>query len=480
MDKNGNPTTFSQVKGTTVQAAAQVVNPKSDRLTSKSYPNGRNMTFSYDSRGNLTTKTRSIGSTNYPTITYNYNYQNQLKSVKEGSTIIAEYSYDTNKQLIYKNIIKSGYQTQKYYYWDLAGRIIGEVNNSTNKTTRYIYSGNEKIAMIFPDKSGNDQVYYFINNLQGTPIYVINTNGTIKHRQLLDEFGNEERKTLGEVNEITFTGKQYEPATKLFYFNQRWYDPDTGRFLQTDPAAQGPNLYAYCKNSPLNYVDPDGRWAFSDIAKAFQGITHITSTLINMNNGQGFNEAWNNSYTASNIARQVGTVFTNAVLAVIGFEMSQSVSGLIFGAQKTGGRGYDDSAIDISTTDVYRQVYGYNDVGGLPEGDYSNQVAINGINPIQLLKNSFYSDYQGIRQEARDISQGTRDIAIKGAKGAYNKTAAFVNSAAPEAIAYSIIYAGPMAAIVYPPLAIPVAYSYGPALTVIALKQRILPLPKWK
>ncbi|MFC1616721.1 RHS repeat-associated core domain-containing protein [Candidatus Margulisiibacteriota bacterium] len=265
-DKNGNPKTFSKMLiSSGVKTATQTFDPKADRITSKTYPDGRTMTFSYDARGNLTTKTRAIGSTSYPTITYNYNYQNQLKAVKEGNTIIAEYSYDINKQLIYKNIIKSGYQTQKYYYWDLAGRIIGENNISTKKTTRYIYSGNEKIAFIHPDKNGNSQVYYFINNLQGTPIYIINANGKEKQMQLLDEFGNEELKTLGDDNLITFTGKQFEPATRLFYFNQRWYDPDTGRFLQTDPAAQGPNLYAYCANNPLIYIDPDGQildWLF--------------------------------------------------------------------------------------------------------------------------------------------------------------------------------------------------------------------------
>jgi RHS repeat-associated protein len=56
------------------------------------------------------------------------------------------------------------------------------------------------------------------------------------------------------------TGKKLDPATELYYFNQRYYDPEIGRFLTEDPAGQYMNPYLYAANSPLNYYDPDGLW----------------------------------------------------------------------------------------------------------------------------------------------------------------------------------------------------------------------------
>jgi RHS repeat-associated protein len=44
------------------------------------------------------------------------------------------------------------------------------------------------------------------------------------------------------------------------YLRNRWYDPQTGRFLSQDPIglAGGVNLYAYAGNNPASYSDPFG------------------------------------------------------------------------------------------------------------------------------------------------------------------------------------------------------------------------------
>ena len=60
-----------------------------------------------------------------------------------------------------------------------------------------------------------------------------------------------------------FIHQKYDWQTGVYYYRARSYDANLGRFLQRDPAGMvdGPNMYAYCGNDPVNRRDPGGRWA---------------------------------------------------------------------------------------------------------------------------------------------------------------------------------------------------------------------------
>ena len=89
---------------------------------------------------------------------------------------------------------------------------------------------------------------------------ITNDQGTAVSKITLDEWGNLNQVEYGNLNEVNYTGKKYEPATGLYYFNQRYYDPRIGRFLTEDPAGQSFNPYLYAGNNPMMYTDPDGEW----------------------------------------------------------------------------------------------------------------------------------------------------------------------------------------------------------------------------
>ena len=70
---------------------------------------------------------------------------------------------------------------------------------------------------------------------------------------------------LVSLNAFTYRGYYYDKESGLYYLVNRYYDPRTGRFISPDDISYlnsetigGLNLYSYCLNNPIFYVDPDG------------------------------------------------------------------------------------------------------------------------------------------------------------------------------------------------------------------------------
>ncbi|OLA46703.1 MAG: hypothetical protein BHW39_03035 [Firmicutes bacterium CAG:552_39_19] len=67
------------------------------------------------------------------------------------------------------------------------------------------------------------------------------------------------------LNPIRYRGYYYEDETQLFYCNSRYYSPELCRWISPDnvgyldtESINGLNLYCYCHNNPIMYVDPSG------------------------------------------------------------------------------------------------------------------------------------------------------------------------------------------------------------------------------
>jgi RHS repeat-associated protein len=74
-------------------------------------------------------------------------------------------------------------------------------------------------------------------------------------------------KDYGFDNRYGYTGQEQDTPGGLMYYGARWYDSEIGRFISEDPAGaatQDPltiNRYVYCRNNPVNKIDPTGMWS---------------------------------------------------------------------------------------------------------------------------------------------------------------------------------------------------------------------------
>ncbi|MDY0295654.1 MAG: RHS repeat-associated core domain-containing protein, partial [Acholeplasmataceae bacterium] len=72
---------------------------------------------------------------------------------------------------------------------------------------------------------------------------------------------------IANANPYRYRSYRFDSGTGLYYLNARYYDPSIGRFISADSinyldpsSGQGLNLYAYCGNNPVMYVDPSGNF----------------------------------------------------------------------------------------------------------------------------------------------------------------------------------------------------------------------------
>ena len=82
-----------------------------------------------------------------------------------------------------------------------------------------------------------------------------------------------------DVNVFRFCGEYYDTETGTVYLRARYYDPSIGRFISRDSFAGNLadplslNLYTYCANNPLLYVDPSGH-SLKDILKNVKKVAN--------------------------------------------------------------------------------------------------------------------------------------------------------------------------------------------------------------
>ncbi|MFH2048312.1 MAG: RHS repeat-associated core domain-containing protein, partial [bacterium] len=175
--------------------------------------------------------------------TFDYNHNNRLVKISEGTTVLAEFSYDGFGRRVKKI---SGGLTTTYYMYDQEDNLIAELSADGVVQKEYIYLGSEPVAMkVYGAQAG---IYYFLNDHLGTPQKLINNTGTIVWEAAYLPFGEAQVIIETITNNLRFPGQYYDSETGLYYNWNRYYDPSTGRYLTPDPIGlEGGdvNLYSY-------------------------------------------------------------------------------------------------------------------------------------------------------------------------------------------------------------------------------------------
>ena len=92
----------------------------------------------------------------------------------------------------------------------------------------------------------------------GSTEALADSSGAIVSSTTYDSFGN---ATSSIATSYQYTGIEYASDTGLYYYRNRWYDPEIGLFISEDPigfAGGDTNLYGYVGNNPHGYIDPFG------------------------------------------------------------------------------------------------------------------------------------------------------------------------------------------------------------------------------
>ncbi len=194
--------------------------------------------------------------------------------------------------------------TSKFFY-DEKGNLLREerTKNGVNYKVNYIYAGGEAIGFTLRGQwkidldgaKAQDFPFYYVKDAQGNVRKIVDRMGNCVVKYNYNAWGKEnvtpvestwefplelnsdgtvkkfcQASDIAELNRLTYRGYFYNREIGLYYLINRYYDPETGRFISADDAEYldfqtlyGSNRYIYCLNNPVNYIDPDGTFALS-------------------------------------------------------------------------------------------------------------------------------------------------------------------------------------------------------------------------
>jgi RHS repeat-associated protein len=245
-DPNGNRNWFSPPG----HSEQYVINNLNQYTSRNSYGNSYNAT--YDAKGNLTISPDAPANGS----TYTYDAQNRLTSATK-SGVTETFKYDGLNRQVSRTV--GGITT--YSVWN-GWNLVQEYKTGPTVTASYLYGATGLVKNLLTNN-------YYYQDGSGSTSHLATSGGALLEWYRYDLQGtpffyNASDQMIGGSNagvRHLFTGQQWYSELGLYHLRNRFYSPDTGRFLQPDPIGfrgDRSNLYRYCGNNPVTRWDPFG------------------------------------------------------------------------------------------------------------------------------------------------------------------------------------------------------------------------------
>ncbi len=136
-----------------------------------------------------------------------------------------------------------------------------------------LVNGEPVVPYPFQDTKVRPETYYYHPDHLGSTSWVTDQNGKVHEHVEYFPYGEVWRDPVSDRDgagvkgqKFLFSGKELDEETGLYYFGERYLNPERARWLSTDPmdrfTSTSPvlalNLYEYALWNPLRFVDPHG------------------------------------------------------------------------------------------------------------------------------------------------------------------------------------------------------------------------------
>ncbi len=269
------------------------------------------------------------------------NFRNKFLKAGQNSLYIFTVHYHyTNDEMGSCSHILDDRKILNQYEYDVWGNVVSQKETIKN---RFKFNGQ----------------YHYTNDEMGSCSHILDDRKILNQYEY-DVWGNVVSQKETIKNRFKFNGQQLDPITQQYYLRARFYNPVIGRFTQEDTyRGDGLNLYAYCVNNPIYYVDPSGNEC-DPIKKSFKDALECNERATEINNIRGDWESRNGTTAVmkaldNETGQEVFLVSTNA--------SNKKVPKSLQGALKEnelyiGGKGHAEETIMKNKTDRYTIIAG--------------------------------------------------------------------------------------------------------------------------
>ncbi len=254
----------------------------------------------------------------------------RTEQIQGGTRTLVDYTYNGDDLRVGKTVRKSdsSYAPETTVFLYDRQHVILETNAAGSLSVRYIRGVNYLAREGSSGSSGSYSVLLY--NGHGDIVQTADENGNIQNSYDYDIWGNPTLTIEQYSCSIRYAGEFFDKETGLYYLRARYYNPYTGRFISedsywgedTNPLSL--NLYTYCKNDPIQFVDPSGHSWISDLAKkAKTALTNVSNKVTKAYNNvkttvkNTYNSAKTTATKAYNSAKTTATKAYNSAKTTV-------------------------------------------------------------------------------------------------------------------------------------------------------------------